>query len=86
MNQRLGNALLTTMVLAHALVLALTGCASKTVIVRTSNQMCLAHGGQYSHETKQCRFAAATTVSGQKACEDLAGVYMPEVQRCQFDE
>jgi len=84
MNQRRGNVLLT-MVLAMPLVVALTGCTSAKVW-RSSNQMCLAHGGQYSHETKQCTFAAATTVSGQKACEDLAGVYMPQVQRCQLDE
>ena len=84
MNRRRRSVLLT-IVLAVPLVVALTGCASKTVW-RTSNQMCLAHGGQYSHETKQCRFAAATTVSGQKACEDLAGVYLPQEQRCQFDE
>jgi len=84
MNQRRGNVLLT-MVLAMPLVVALTGCASKKV-VRSSSQMCVAHGGRYSQETKQCTFAAATTVSGQKACEDLAGVYMPQVQWCQFDE
>jgi hypothetical protein len=83
MSQRRGNRLLT-MVLAIPLVVALTGCCSK--IVRASQQMCVAHGGQYSQETKQCMFAAATTVSGQKACEDLAGVYLPQVQGCHFDK
>jgi hypothetical protein len=84
MNQRRGNVLLT-MVLAMPLVVALTGCAS-VKIVRSSQQMCVAHGGQYSQETKQCMFAAATTVSGQKACEDLAGVYLPQVHACQLDK
>jgi hypothetical protein len=74
-----------TMVLAMPLVVALTGCTSHT-IVRSSQQLCVAHGGQYSQETKQCMFAAATTASGQKACEDLAGVYLPQVHGCQFDK
>ena len=84
MNQRRGNVLLTV-ALAMPLVVALTGCASKAV-ARSSHQLCVAHGGQYNRETKQCTFAAATTVSGQKACENLAGVYQPQVQWCQFDE
>jgi hypothetical protein len=83
MNQRRGNVLLT-MVLAMPLVVALTGCGSK--IVRSSQQMCVAHGGQYSQETRQCMFASATTVSGQKACEDLAGLYLPQVHGCQLDK
>jgi N-methylhydantoinase B/oxoprolinase/acetone carboxylase alpha subunit len=85
MNQQPGNVLLA-MALAMPLVVALTGCAGKKVIVRASSQMCVAHGGRYSQETKQCTFAAATTVSGQKACQDLDGVYLPEQQWCQFDE
>lgn len=84
MNQRRADVLLT-MALAMPLVVALTGCAGHR-IVRSSQQMCMAHGGQYSQETRQCMFAAATTVSGQKACEDLAGLYLPQVQGCQLDK
>ena len=73
MNQRRHRNALLTIALAVPLVVALTGCSSKAVW-RSSNQMCLALGGQYSHDTRQCRFAAGTTVDGQKACEALAGV------------
>jgi hypothetical protein len=84
MMQRRGNAL-WSVALAMPLVVALTGCATKKV-ARSSHQLCSAQGGQYSKETKQCTFAAATTVSGQKACQDLAGVYKPQVEWCEFDE
>ena len=76
---------LVTMALAMPLAVALTGCSSKAV-TRTSQQLCVAHGGQYSRDTQQCVFAATTTVKGQKACESLAGVYMPQVQWCQFND
>jgi hypothetical protein len=66
------------------LVVALTGCSRK--LYRDASQMCLAHGGQYSRETQQCRFTSATTVSGEKACQGLGGVYLAEHQRCEFDE
>jgi hypothetical protein len=74
-----------TMLLIAALGSGLAGCTDKAVW-RNSGQMCRAHGGSYSRETRQCTFATATTVSGKEACEDLAGIYMPDVQRCQFDE
>jgi hypothetical protein len=77
--------MLWPMVLAVPVVLALTGCSSNKFF-RSSRQMCVAHGGQYSPETKECAFAAATKVSGQKACQDLGGVYMTQEQRYQFDD
>jgi hypothetical protein len=85
MNRRRRRNVLLTVALAIPLVVAHTGCASKAV-ARSSYQLCAAHGGQYSRETKQCTFAAATTVSGQKACENLAGVYVAQMQWCQFDQ
>ena len=63
----------------------LVGCSPKP-IWRASSQMCRAHGGTYSAATQECTFAAATSVSGQKACEDLGGTYVAEWQRCQFDD
>jgi putative hemolysin len=73
------------MVLAMAFGVALTGCSSKQ-IWRASRQMCVAHGGTYSPEARQCQFKAGTTVSAKQACEDQGGLYADEWQRCQFDE
>ena len=82
MNRRMSVCL--TMVLTMFFVVALTGCAKK--FYRASSQMCVAHGGQYSAETQQCRFTAATTVSAEKACQGQGGAYLAEHQRCEFDE
>jgi len=82
MNHRMTVCL--TIALAMFLVVALTGCAKK--LYRASSQMCVAHGGQYSAETQQCRFTAATTVSAEKACQGQSGVYLAEHQRCEFEE
>ena len=73
-----------TMVLTVFLAVAPTGCAKK--FYRASSQLCLAHDGQYNPETQQCRFTAATTVSSEKACQMLSGIYRAEQQRCEFGE
>ena len=72
-----------TAALIAALVLA--ACSSKP-IYRNSSQLCVAQGGAYSSATQQCTFAAGTTVGAQKACQDLGGIYLQELQRCQFDD
>lgn len=73
-----------TMLLIAAVGFGLAGCAEKKVW-RTSGQMCMAHGGSYNSDTRQCTFTASS-VSGQQACEAQGGIYMADLQRCEFDE
>jgi hypothetical protein len=80
-----GRTLCATMALATALGMGLAGCSSKTVY-RASRQLCVASGGTYSAEAKQCTFAAGATVTARKACQDLAGIYVEEWDRCEFNE
>jgi hypothetical protein len=79
-----GGKVFAMMVLAMALGVGMTGCT--TSIWRDSSQMCVAHGGTYSAEGQKCSFATATTVSAQQACQDQAGVYFWDWQRCKFSE
>jgi hypothetical protein len=51
-----------------------------------SQQMCVAHGGRVQPRDQTVHVRAATAVSGQKVCEDLGGVYLPQEHGCQLDK
>jgi hypothetical protein len=74
--------LLAPTMLTVALLVPLTGCASK--VRMSAKQMCEAHGGTYSAQGQHCDYAAQRRTAKQ-SCEAQGGVYWPAEQYCEFE-
>jgi len=78
----LSRRLLPAAVVVVAVMLPLSGCASK--VRMTAKQMCEAHGGTYSAQAQSCDYTAQRRAAKQ-ICEAHGGVYWPAEQYCEIE-
>jgi hypothetical protein len=74
--------LMVAMTLAVALMIPLTGCASKGKF--SSAKLCAGAGGKYNQQTDTCDAPAQTGRKGSEMCQAHGGYWDPNARTCEI--